>query len=116
MNYEEMSNLEINKAVAKAQGDYWFVKGYKVDIVGDTECFVDIDGSLVGMYRDYCDNPSDAWPIIVENQICIDFRITASKLDPIAYWGDDLIYSVNENPLRAAMIVYLMMQEAKQDA
>ena len=57
---------------------------------------------------DPCNNPSDAWPIILENKITIE---------PIVCFGD--LWQANikhhkelcENPLRAAMIVYLMMNE-----
>lgn len=59
---------------------------------------------------DPCNNPADAWPIIVENRI---------RINPILYtkWmAEDYLENVSscdENPLRAAMIVFLMMQEEK---
>lgn len=43
----------------------------------------------------YCNNPADAWPIIVENDISI-------------------IAPHNIKPLRDAMIVFLMMKESEQ--
>lgn len=60
--------------------------------------------------KDYCNNPADAWPIIVENRI---------RINPILYtkWmAEDYLEDVSscdENPLRAAMIVFLMMQEGE---
>lgn len=60
--------------------------------------------------KDYCNNPSDAWPIIVEERI---------RLNPILYtkWiAEDYLEDfsfTDTNPLRAAMIVFLMMQESK---
>lgn len=60
--------------------------------------------------KDYCNNPADAWPIIVENRI---------RINPILYtkWmAEDYLEDVSscdENPLRAAMIVFLMMQDDK---
>ncbi|MDT3611984.1 DUF2591 domain-containing protein [Cronobacter sakazakii] len=66
---------------------------------------------------DYCNNPADAWPIITENRIGI---IPAPE---VGMWksahrrvGDDDTpqhFNQNVNPLRAAMIVFLMMQESQ---
>jgi len=104
MNYEEMSDFEINKCVAEAAG---------------MELSSDHSGAYVGVIRrsigsrpnyghvNYCNNPSDAWPIIYDNHISIinDYG-----------WGachrrSGVESSMHVNPLRAAMIVFLMMQE-----
>ena len=67
---------------------------------------------------DFCNNPSDAWPIILENRIEIHPRdIRVSRNEYIKGWGalpescseSYEIFSQGENPLRAAMIVYLMI-------
>ena len=64
----------------------------------------------------YTNNPDEAWPIIVENKIDIN-------------WGDDVHHALkgaviaskgklsatHSNPLRAAMIVFLQMQENNHD-
>ncbi|EPS0644795.1 phage protein NinX family protein [Cronobacter malonaticus] len=59
---------------------------------------------------DYCNNPADAWSIIVENKISISNcgaeRWTANDV------GIDNLHK-DKNPLRAAMIVFLMMQESQ---
>lgn len=49
-------------------------------------------------------NPSDTWPIIVENKINIDFQYGEW---PAAEYSE-YIYT-DKNPLRAAMIVFLLM-------
>ncbi|MBN9706208.1 DUF2591 family protein [Enterobacter roggenkampii] len=61
---------------------------------------------------DYCNNPADAWPIIVDNRIsllsveCLNGDISwLAKNKACPSRGD-------KNPLRAAMIVYLQMQES----
>lgn len=60
--------------------------------------------------KDYCNNPADAWPIIVENRI---------RINPILYtkWmAEDYLEDVSscdDNPLRCAMIVFLMMQDTQ---
>lgn len=60
---------------------------------------------------DYCNNAKHAWPIILENKIGIDFRDNP-KLNPVAKRvGSDMHNVTDKNPLRAAMIVFLMMGE-----
>lgn len=66
-------------------------------------------------HRNYCRNPADAWPIITANKISI---YAMSEKDGRGRWGAEAFYPnesyhFNDNPLRAAMIVFLMMQEAK---
>ncbi|HCX4679521.1 TPA: phage protein NinX family protein, partial [Escherichia coli] len=71
-----------------------------------------------GNYRwyDYCNNPEDAEPIIVENRIGI-IPAPENGLWKAAHrkvGSDSTPYHMtqDENPLRAAMIVFLMMQDA----
>jgi hypothetical protein len=70
--------------------------------------------------KDYCNNPTDAWPIIVEKRIEIHPRdIRVSRNEYIKGWGalpescseSYEIFSKGENPLRCAMEVYLMMED-----
>lgn len=93
-NYYEMSDFEINKEVEKLQGVY---------------C-EDMNGRYVPTC-DYCNNIEDAWPIVFEN------RITVNPYDnPSEGWFatyDTSFFIDNENPLKAAMIVYLMMEDAE---
>ena len=63
-------------------------------------------------WRDYCNNPADAWPIIVENGIgVIPYKKGLSEA-----WNTaaGLIGGTtkDKNPLRAVMVVFLMMQES----
>ncbi|MFH2736633.1 phage protein NinX family protein [Enterobacter hormaechei] len=57
--------------------------------------------------------PLVTWPIITANKISI---YAMSEADKRGGWGAEAFhpndaYSFNDNPLRAAMIVFLMMQE-----
>ncbi|WP_348971543.1 phage protein NinX family protein, partial [Escherichia coli] len=58
---------------------------------------------------DYCNDPSASWPIIEK------YRISIINLDEDE-WGARGVAdckskrAIHENPLRAAMIVFLMMQ------
>jgi hypothetical protein len=101
MNYEELSDFEINKLVAKLSktpNDF-----YVGERSVDRHCE---NGRTLKIIRRYdpCNNPSDAWPIIVESEMHVipgeEWMVTV---------GGGEILSEHKNPLRAAMIVYIMM-------
>ena len=88
--YEEMSDTDINKLVAEKQDDY-------------------------SMFRfDYCNEPVGAWPIIVENKISVTFMSDGNVFAVSKYCNSNQYHTgsfavEDKNPLRAAMIVYLML-------
>lgn len=103
-NYEEMSDFEINKRVFKV-------------IVGSKPLgyLHNADGRSV---YDYCNNPADAWPIIDENNITIINDHPSMRLavnDASGYYNgfSGIIASFDENGFRAAMIVFLKINEDK---
>lgn len=113
MNYEDMSDFEVNKAVS----DIVHLNLFQLDSNGngvfvsrstDKYDFVNI----VHSNFDPCNNPSDAWPIIVEN------RITVSPYDDKTQgWSatfDTSFFVDEDNPLRAAMICFLKMKDAEK--
>ncbi|MGW9903211.1 phage protein NinX family protein [Cronobacter sp. 153480017-3] len=106
MDYSQLEDTEITIRVGETFG--W--NPYFINEDGSVT-FRDDRGRLKGR-KDYCNNPADAWPIIVENKISISNggaeRWTANDV------GIDNLYK-DKNPLRAAMIVFLMTQES-QDA
>lgn len=113
-DYRKMSDKEINHsvlAIFEPDIEHMMLGGdethfYHCGITGDGYHQIDIP--------DYCNNPSDAWPIIAENKINIDFR-DSLKAGPMAKLSrDNGIYAVDKNPLRAAMIVFLMMKGAEK--
>lgn len=59
----------------------------------------------------YTNNPDEAWPIIISNRIGIVPGTTTDKW--AAHHGDWDIAIADINPLRAAMIVFLTIQEDK---
>lgn len=66
--------------------------------------------------KDYCNNPADAWPIIVNNSISLECIVVNrhEKTWRAQFKTAYVKHRVNhKNPLRAAMIVFLMMQESK---
>lgn len=113
MDYSKMSDFEINKSVALALGFrlYKDGKSCRGNHVGIEE------GRCGAFAMDWCNNPADAWAIIVENGITLAFQDGNWWADNLAYWVDGVEWNIggiiDKNPLRAAMIVFLMMQESK---
>jgi len=129
MDYSQLSDFEINVAVFESihNGSPDYKEGENGDMV-----FVSFEGDIVngdaveveverGSFNP-CVNPADAWPIITENKISTMW-MTAEK-EWCAWSGGDLEEGCwewenipdycfcGESPLRAAMIVFLMMQDA----
>ncbi len=114
MNYSEMKDHEINAAVGEAIG--WNAKFIHQD---DSVTFRDDLGRLRGR-KNYCNSWADAGPIIFNHGISImkDSGLHLWCATSSAYWADGCEWQMgpevmDSNPLRAAMIVFLMMQEAK---
>ena len=112
MDYSQLSDFEINKRVFKAIVGA-IPLGYPHNADGRS-----VGNESNGNYRwyDYCNNPEDAEPIIVENRIGI-IPAPENGLWKTAHrkvGSDSTPYHMtqDENPLRAAMIVFLMMQDA----
>lgn len=110
-DYSKMIDFEINKLVVLSIGGF------------ESEDIFQLQGVIFkrhGKYQysvfDPCNNPSEAWPIILSNLIALKpvklyvggQRWFASKGD-----GDFGLKFADDNPLRAAMIVYLMMKESE---
>lgn len=97
--YTELPDFEINKAV--------FIKLYGEESLKNKDMFN-------SFYRtDYCHNPEDAMPIIIENKIGLSPMYHSNK-----WTADCLDYdfiSVNKNPLRAAMELFLLMKDAENE-
>lgn len=113
-NYEDMSDFEINKAVA-------LIVGAKFNDDGEPVRFVECD---TGAYADFneiefdpCNNPEDAEPIIIENRIgtipAPDDGLWKAAHRKIGNDDTPYHFTQDKNPLRAAMIVFLKMNEGK---
>jgi len=120
MNYNEMSDWEINhKAflLGVRQGLFEFE-----DIMSkpnpDRSAIMYGDGANWFEW-DGCNNASDAWSIIVENTIDIQFAEEnlggIGQISKYIEGNTDFIYEFRDNKraLRAAMIVFLMMNEGE---
>ncbi|ELP5234835.1 DUF2591 family protein [Citrobacter freundii] len=114
MDYSKLSDFEINLKLAHillGKDNYdWNLDKKEVYLAG-------IDGGefLPNGYFAPCNNVADAWPIIVEHKINIEWHEWKnSEWMPYALNNATMKSCYATNPLRAAMIVFLMMQEAKQ--
>ncbi|EFD4943088.1 phage protein NinX family protein [Escherichia coli] len=124
MDYSQLSDFEINVAVFEAihNGSPDYKEGENGAMV-----FISFEGDIVngdaveveverGSFNP-CANPADAWPIITENNISIilDNPSMPCATDNARDLFDDAgpnVCVAYDNPLRAAMIVFLMMQDA----
>ncbi|HDC4269672.1 DUF2591 domain-containing protein [Enterobacter kobei] len=110
MDYSKLSDQEINMAVA----EIFHPDSVVIESKSRPPCAC-ITGHLPSMWVDYCNNPADAWPIIVENNISLILDNPSSPMatsNCVGWYSDEEppFHASNQNPLRAAMIVFLMMQ------
>lgn len=116
MDYSKLSDFEINKAVAEIAiyGD-WLLE--PTDESPSWFFNLGVPGKNTVKLPDYCNNPAEAWPIIVENSISLILDNPSSAMatsNCVGWYSDEEppIHASSQNPLRAAMTVFLMMQRA----
>lgn len=110
MDYSKLSDLNIAILVGKHFPDDVIVSedyAYKL-VPCAASAYTGIDYEEVDF--DPCNNVSDAWKVIVENRIFIGPIFVS---DWCATSECDSYRSINKNPLRAAMIVFIMMKESE---
>lgn len=101
-DYASMSDQQINREVQKLTG-IGCMSGNGVLIIAD------------GRWRtfDPCNNPADAWPIITSSMISVRPVGNDGQLWE-ASGMDGMKADYDKNPLRAAMVVFLMMKEGEK--
>ncbi|WP_275220456.1 phage protein NinX family protein [Citrobacter freundii] len=128
MDYSKMSDFEINAAVFEAlhggapdykegDGGAMVLISYEGDIVGGDAVEVEVERGAFNP----CNNPADAWQIISANRISIEYD-AETQCDVPVEWVTSYgivglkVHIVAHQPcdkaLRAAMIVFLMMQDS----
>lgn len=115
-DYSKLSDFEINSAVHNAL----MKEPYKIEFLGNdrirwargsTNITTEKVEYSKKSLKDYCNNPADAWPIIVKHHIAVvPYRHTLPQAWPTAFGLRSKFTTEDTNPLRAAMIVFLMMQ------
>ena len=104
MDYSELSDYEVSKRVAMAVGGF-----LEEDFCETHSVIFRRHGRHQYSFFEPCTNPSDAWPIIVENKISLLWNIKNWSSWPGGFPDAEINHA---NPLRAAMIVFRMMQES----
>lgn len=130
--YDAMSDFDINLRVACAIDEVPVGDDGKPEFAVD--CFLSVNNSRAvkwtpgidgdeATYFNPCNDPSDAYPIIFSNSIATfetlvgePIWVATTNLDKswLGYGSDGFDY-YHKNPLRAAMVVFLMMREAAND-
>lgn len=102
----KLSDAQINMMVCKKLG--LGLSSYaRIITQDDATILLDDNKTLV----DYCNNWSDAGPIIVEHRINIEWHEWKNGIfRPYALNNETMKSRYDTNPLRAAMIVFLEMQ------
>lgn len=112
MDYSKLSDFEINKLVAIATGHKQFSSlGWQGLQEGNFSAVIVRGPRKIGGF-DPCNDPADAWPIITSNRIGIVPGTATDKW--AAHHGNWDIAIADVNPLRAAMIIFLMMQDSRK--
>ncbi|NHV08300.1 DUF2591 domain-containing protein [Cronobacter turicensis] len=112
MDYSQLDDTEITIRVGETFG--W--NPYFINEDGSVT-FRDDRGRLKGR-KDYCNDPGAAWPIISKHRISIEFDGDNSTEPPTTWCHTTSLdrtigTQYQKNPLRAAMITFLMMQESQ---
>ncbi|NHB89581.1 DUF2591 domain-containing protein [Photorhabdus tasmaniensis] len=95
--YSELSDFEINKLV--------LIQQYK-------ESFAEIINIRQRNHVfDYCNDCADAMPIVIKNKISL---VYVNDFWSARQYHNACIEVNDKNPLRAAMIVFLMMSEGQE--
>ena len=113
-DYASMSDQQINQLVgAIVSRDGLSIIAYSGNaVIHEYSDCGDFKGICLGWkVFDPCNNPVDAWPVILQSKISI-FALDDD-------WGargyNCIIRSINHNPLRAAMELFLKMKESEND-
>tara|TARA_Y100000588_G_C13492474_1_gene601616 strand:- start:158 stop:472 length:315 start_codon:yes stop_codon:yes gene_type:complete len=101
-NYEDMSDIQLSVEVAKRNG---------MEVAAVAQ-----DGAIItgapGSFN--INNPSDVWPIIKENGICINFR--KGKTSLIGLYEECPDECTRGDEFRTAMICFLEMKDTEDRA
>lgn len=107
-DYASMSDREINTHVASII----YPESTVIESRSRPTCAF-VTGSIPDCWVDYCNNPEDAWPIITASMISIRPVGNDGQLWEAAGM-DGMKADYDKNPLRASMVVFLMMKESEK--
>ncbi|HGM9967714.1 phage protein NinX family protein [Proteus mirabilis] len=108
--YTELSDFEINKKIAEI---------LKLNTIAYERTEIVLFDDMDATPFNSCNNPSDAMPIIIENNISLRAPTITDrwKAEFIDEYGNYVGYrrAMNKNPLRAAMELFLLMKDAENN-
>ena len=108
MNYEDISDFEINQAVTC---ELFGCHEWSVNQEGAFyHCGADGSGYFIQTVADYCNNQSYSWPIIIDSKIAVLPWNSNGWQSFVMKDGEPHLRVWHKNPLRAAMTVFLMMR------
>lgn len=114
MDYSKLSDFEINKLVGDVVfKGLWSCRPGTAGNKSDSWFYGNADASLnpLSPLPDYCNDAAAAWPIIVENRISI-INLEVDEWGARGVADSRSKRAIHQNSLRAAMMVYLQMQES----
>lgn len=114
-DYASMSDFEINRAVGDIIfGGLWCCRPGTSGNESDSWYYGNADATFnpLSPLPDYCNNPADAWPVIISSMISIRPVGNDGQLWE-ASGMDGMRADYDKNPLRSAMIVFLKMKEGE---
>ncbi|MFS7293428.1 phage protein NinX family protein [Serratia proteamaculans] len=112
-DYSQLSDFEINKRVASVLGYASQGVGWVDGLDGTYNYIAKTKDGHREVLPEYCKSPAYSWEIIVKHKINIKFDSHGTKkwCKAQAPTGHEYT-SLADRPLRAAMIVFLMMRES----
>ena len=109
-DYRKMSDFEICGYVSMYEHGFSWIE-FDDEMSSHVKCGNEgSPGFAIVEVKDYCNNPSDAWPIIKTNHINIGWAGDEEWFARTVHTAK--VFDVN--PLRAAMVVYLMMKDGEK--
>lgn len=111
-DYSKMSDFEICGYVSMHEHGFSWIE-FDDEMSSHVKCGNEgSPGFAIVEAKDYCNNPSDAWPIINRERI----GVYPSEGPEFMPWiaAKNAISVTDKNPLRAAMIIYLMMKDEEK--
>ena len=125
-DYESMSDQQINQLVGTivSRDGLSIIASDGNAVIHEYSDCGDFKGICLGWkVFDPCNNTADAWPILLENKISLNYMVAeeawCAHVDGVMTEGcwcwdfDPEHHHDDKNPLRAAMIVFLMMKESE---
>ncbi len=109
-SYGELSDLEVNKLVAKSINPDCDIVGYEYG-PGMFSYHIEFYGSdVVGVKElpDYCNNPADSWKLMVDNDMSLE-KYTSANLY-LASTAFRMKQAQHKNPGRAIAECFLMIK------